>query len=123
MDFTSIRPEIFGELDHHLDVFTPRSAGSFPVIIFFPGMSCTVPASSYSTILQQVASWGYVVLGPWAILYNPINTYKAEWVDHVLHWAKGPLIARTLRLPTESIRTSSWTSALSTSVPSPQEPT
>ena len=89
VDFTSIRPEIFGELDHHLDVFTPRSAGSFPVIIFFPGMSCTVPASSYSTILQQVASWGYVVLGPWAILYNPINTYKAEWVDHVLHWARG----------------------------------
>lgn len=88
VDFTSINPEIFGELDHHLDVFTPRSAGTFPVIVFLPGMSCTVSAASYSTILQQVASWGYVVLGPWAIFYNPINTYKAEWVDHVLHWSE-----------------------------------
>ena len=89
VDFTSIKAELFGELDHRLDVFTPRSEGSFPVIIFFPGMSCTVPASSYSTILRQVASWGYVVLGPWAILYNPIDTYKAEWVDHIIHWSKG----------------------------------
>jgi len=88
VDFTSIRPEIFGELDHHLDVFTPSSGGNFPVIVFFPGMACTVPASAYSTILRQVASWGYVVLGPWALLYNPIDTYKAEWVDHVLHWAQ-----------------------------------
>ena len=88
VDFTSIDPELFGELDHHLDVFTPRHAGTFPVIIFFPGMSCTVSASSYSTILQQVASWGYVVLGPWAIFYNPIDTYKAKWVDHIIHWSK-----------------------------------
>ena len=88
VDFTSIKPEIFGELDHHLDVFTPSSAGSFPVIVFFPGMACTVPSSAYSTILRHVASWGYVVLGPWALLYNPMDTYKAEWVDHVLHWAQ-----------------------------------
>merc|ERR1711970_225650 len=88
VDFTTINPEIFGELDHHLDVFTPSSGGHFPVIVFFPGMACTVPASAYSTILQQVASWGYVVLGPWALLYNPMDTYKAQWVNHVIHWAK-----------------------------------
>ena len=88
VDVKSISPEIFGELDHHLDLFTPRSGGTFPVILFFPGMSCTVSASSYSTILKHIASWGYVVIGPWAIFYNPIDTYKAEWVDHVLNWSK-----------------------------------
>ena len=27
-------------------------------------------------ILQHVASFGYVVIGPWAIVYNPTDSYK-----------------------------------------------
>jgi len=88
VDFTSIKPEIFGELDHHLDVFTPRSPGMFPVIMFFPGLACAVPARAYSNILEHMASWGYTVIGPWSRSMNPITTYKAKWVEPVLHWAR-----------------------------------
>ena len=61
------------------------------MIIFFPGMSCTIPASYYSSLLTQVASWGYVVLGPWATFYLPTDNYNAKWVDPVIAWAKDHL--------------------------------
>ena len=58
VDFTSIKPDFLGlQLDHHLDVFSPRASGSFPVIVFFSGMSCTTPASYYSTILTHVSAY------------------------------------------------------------------
>ena len=88
VDFTSIKPELFGEKDHHLDVFTPRSPGTFPVILFFPGMGCAVPAHAYSNVLEHIASWGYTVIGPWSRWMSPIVTYRAEWVEHVIQWAK-----------------------------------
>ena len=39
------------------------SEGTFPVVVFFPGFACTMPASAYSTVLSHIASWGYVVIG------------------------------------------------------------
>ena len=86
--FATIKPELFGELDYHLDVFTPNSPGKFPVILFFPGLGCSVPAHAYSTVLSRVASWGYTIIGPWSRVKNPLVTYKAQWVDDVIHWAK-----------------------------------
>ena len=77
-----------GELDHNLEVFTPTTPGQFPLVIFFPGLACTTSSAVYSRVLARVASWGYAVVGPWAALYNPITTYKAEWVDVVLQWMK-----------------------------------
>ena len=64
------------------------SEGTFPVILFFPGLACTTSAADYSRVLSHISSWGYVVLGPWASLYNPADTYEAKWVEHVLNWAK-----------------------------------
>ena len=26
--------------------------------------------------------------GPWVTFYNPLQTYSAEWVVHVINWAK-----------------------------------
>ena len=26
--------------------------------------------------------------GPWVTFYNPLQTYKAEWVVHVINWAR-----------------------------------
>ena len=33
----------------------------------------------------QIASYGYNVLGPWALIYS--GNYEAKWVDKVLNWA------------------------------------
>jgi hypothetical protein len=86
VDHHHIAREIFGQLDHNLDIYAPHSAGTFPVIIFFPGMACTTPASAYSNILTHLASWGYVVVGPSALLYSTDATYRAEWVQPVVDW-------------------------------------
>ena len=83
------------------------SEGTFPVVVFFPGFACTTPASAYSTVLSHIASWGYVVIGmtlvtlehsllctvsgPWALMYSPTATYRADWVDPVLAWARAHL--------------------------------
>ena len=86
------------------------SEGTFPVVVFFPGFACTTPASAYSTVLSHIASWGYVVIGmivlvtclnkppilcpvsgPWALVYSPSATYRADWVDPVLAWARAHL--------------------------------
>ena len=83
------------------------SEGTFPVVVFFPGFACTTPASAYSTVLSHIASWGYVVIGmtlvtlehsllctvsgPWALMYSPSATYRADWVDPVLAWARAHL--------------------------------
>ena len=67
-----------GELDHNLEVYTPSSPGTYPLVMFFPGLACTTPASQYSRVLRRVASWGYTVVGPWAALYNPITTYQVQ---------------------------------------------
>lgn len=86
VDHHHIAREILGQLDHNLDIYAPHSAGTFPVIIFFPGMACTTPASAYSNILTHLASWGYVVVGPSALLYSTDATYRAEWVQPVVDW-------------------------------------
>ena len=79
--------EIFGQLDHNLDIYAPHSPGTFPVrefhfdsdlnfvaecisftstfthwskyqvILFFPGMACTTPATAYSNILTHLVSF------------------------------------------------------------------
>ena len=64
VDFTSIKPEIFGELDHHLDVFTPSSAGSFPVIVFFPGMATCHSLQHHPEAGGQLGVRGVGALGP-----------------------------------------------------------
>ncbi|KAA0038885.1 chlorophyllase-1-like [Cucumis melo var. makuwa] len=43
-------------------VFTPTSAGSYPVILFFHGFSCL--GSFYSDFLNLIASHGYVIAAP-----------------------------------------------------------
>ena len=65
-----------------------RGDGVFPLIVFFPGFACTTDAADYSYVLSHIASWGYVVMGPWATFYYPPDTYEAKWVDPVLNWAK-----------------------------------
>jgi len=88
VDHVSINPEFLGQLDHHLEVFTPRTEGKFPLIMFFPGVACTTNAGDYSRVLSHISSWGYVVIGPWLTLSYPPTTYEAEWVDPVLDWAR-----------------------------------
>jgi len=73
-------------LDHTIDIYAPHSAGSFPTMLFFPGMSCMVPATVYSDILTHIASWGYVVVGPSRLLFSPEENYKADWVDPLLQY-------------------------------------
>ena len=41
-------------LDHHIDLWSPAAPGSFPVILFLPGMACMVPAAAYSNLLSTV---------------------------------------------------------------------
>merc|ERR1712198_263049 len=87
VDHVHFNKEIFGSLDHAIDVYAPNTAGPKPVFMFFTGLSGAAPAWAYSTLLKHVASFGYVVIGPWAIVYNPADSYKAEWVQPVLDWA------------------------------------
>jgi len=95
VDHVSINPEVFGELDHHLEVFAPRAEGKFPTIVFFSGLAVTTNAGVYSTVLSHISSWGYVVIGPWSALSIPTTTYEAKWVEPVLDWARTHLDPRS----------------------------
>jgi len=87
VDYIHVNKEIFGSLDHALDIYAPHAAGPAPVVVFFTGLSGMAPGWAYSGLLTHIASWGYVVISPSALLYNPAETYKAEWVEPVLQWA------------------------------------
>ena len=73
------------------------------MIVFFPGLACTTSVAEYSTVLEHVASWGYAIIGPWAMLYNPGDTYAAEWVDLVLEWCRGNLDPASAQRPQYNI--------------------
>merc|ERR1712180_565895 len=78
VDHVHFDKEIFGSLDHAIDVYAPNTAGPKPIFMFFTGLSGAAPAWAYSTVLKHIASFGYIVIGPWAIIYNPADSYKAD---------------------------------------------
>ena len=41
--------------------------------------------------LPSLTSHGVVVVQPWALLSNPADNYKAEWVMEVLAWVRDNL--------------------------------
>ena len=49
-----VSPAPLDGLDHHIDLWSPAAPGSFPVILFLPGMACMVPATAYSNLLSTV---------------------------------------------------------------------
>lgn len=54
-------------------------------------------------MLTHIASWGYAVIGPWALLYNPSDTYEAKWVDVVLGWCREHLDPASAQRPNTNI--------------------
>jgi len=87
VDHVHFNKEIFGSLDHAIEVYAPNTPGPKPVFMFFTGLSGAAPGWAYSTLLKHVASFGYVVISPWAIVYNPADSYKADWVQPLLDWS------------------------------------
>merc|ERR1711970_283190 len=75
-------------LDHELDVWAPNGAGSFPVIYFLGGLGGIIPGIAYDTVMKGIASHGFIVLDPWAVVSNPVNNYEAEWLVSVQEWVE-----------------------------------
>merc|ERR1719500_2735329 len=49
-------------------------------------VKCTSRILSINGPMHDQASWGYVVVGPSALLYSTDATYRAEWVQPVVDW-------------------------------------
>jgi len=81
-------------LDHELDVWAPTAAGSFPLLYFLGGLGSMIPGVAYSKVMKRVASHGYIVMDPWAILVNPIHNYEAGWLVDVQTWVEEHLEER-----------------------------
>ena len=62
------------------------------LVVYYGGFYATIPPESYSTVLEKVASHGFIVLAPW----TPTGTI--EWVEEYLEtidWVcKGLLIIK-----------------------------
>jgi len=81
-------------LNHELDVWAPDDAGKFPVIYFLGGLGGIIPGIAYDTAMRSIASHGYIVLDPWAIVSNPVSNYEAEWLVEVQAWVEEHLEER-----------------------------
>jgi len=77
-----------------LDIYTPREEDSYPVIIFMPGF--TASKRDYETILQHVASHGFIVIAPQMYREDcypcaPPPTFEAAKGIKHLRWIKSIL--------------------------------
>ena len=79
---------VTADLNHNLVAWLPDAAGSFPVIYFNTGVGGMVPSWFYSQMMKQIASHGFVILAPFALITSPVFEYKAEWMIEVDHWAQ-----------------------------------
>ena len=79
-------------LDHTLVAWVPNTSGSFPIVYFNPGVGGMVPGWFYSMMAKHLASHGFVVLSPFALITTPIFEYKAEWLVQVDQWAQSNLL-------------------------------
>ena len=84
-------------LDHTLVAWVPNTSGSFPVIYFNPGVGGMVPGWFYSIMAKHIASHGFVVLCPFALITTPIFEYKAEWLVQVDQWAQANLLNKLIQ--------------------------
>merc|ERR1719331_3111557 len=50
VDHVHFNKEIFGSLDHAIEVYAPNTPGPKPVFMFFTGLSGAAPAWAYSTL-------------------------------------------------------------------------
>ena len=46
-----------------LDIYSPTTAGSYPVMVFLTGLSGTIPATDYTTFLKNIARQKVIVIG------------------------------------------------------------
>jgi len=79
---------VISGLDHELDVWMPDAAGSFPVLYFLPGFGGAIPAGAYGTVMNRVASFGYIVIGPWGLSLDSEENFMAEWLVGVQDWVE-----------------------------------
>ncbi|CAG7832824.1 unnamed protein product [Allacma fusca] len=76
-------------LEKNLDVFAPNGSGPFPLIFYSNSLASNLdPATSVVTVLNHIASWGFVILAPWKLNWNIGENYKVDYVLHTLSYAQ-----------------------------------
>jgi hypothetical protein len=85
-------PAIFVKNDtarFQLDIYSPTTPGSYPVLIFFPGIGGLVPAPFYTTMVRTIAEQNVILIG-----ISKIENVKPEkLVVHItdfLEWVIEP---------------------------------
>eukprot|EP00095_Tigriopus_kingsejongensis_P012448 maker-scaffold89_size390429-snap-gene-2.24 protein:Tk12448 transcript:maker-scaffold89_size390429-snap-gene-2.24-mRNA-1 annotation:"hypothetical protein DAPPUDRAFT_307488" len=79
-------------LDHNLYIYAPNAAGTFPIVYFSSAFAGNVPAPAFKTILEHIASHGYVLVCPFKISF-PTSEFTADWLIALHGWVEENLIS------------------------------
>jgi hypothetical protein len=87
------------QLEKHLDVFAPSGNGTYPFIFYSNSLASNLqPETSVITVLKHIASWGFVIVGPWKVSLNPADNYKIEYFLPVIKFSEDNLVNDFLAL-------------------------
>jgi hypothetical protein len=72
-----------------LDMYSPTTPGSYPVLVFLPGLSGVIPVSDYPTLLKTIAGQNVILISITKI--ENISPEKlAGHLSNFLEWAVKP---------------------------------
>ena len=72
-----------------LDMYSPTSPGSYPVMVFLTGLSGSIPATDYTTLMKNIARQNVIVIGI-AKIENIVPEKMAVHLADFLQWLVKP---------------------------------